>query len=104
VLFDRLIRTIELRRNQIASRAKEVVSFKCSTAYLIYRKIAMSNPFLTLNYETAIESLGGDYFDEVSHLSASGKFTEVDFSQSEVEKLTPNLMELVNFIVSSKID
>jgi uncharacterized protein YdiU (UPF0061 family) len=26
----------------------------------------MSNPFLSLNYETAIESLGSDYFDEVS--------------------------------------
>jgi len=45
---------------------ENVGSFKCSTAYLIYRKIAMSNSFLTLNYETAIESLGGDYFDEVS--------------------------------------
>lgn len=26
----------------------------------------MSNPLLSLNYETAIESLGGDYFDEVA--------------------------------------
>lgn len=26
----------------------------------------MSNPFLNLNYETAIESLGSDYFDEVT--------------------------------------
>ncbi|MGB7895782.1 MAG: protein adenylyltransferase SelO family protein, partial [Microcoleus sp.] len=25
----------------------------------------MSNPLLSLNYEPAIESLGGDYFDEV---------------------------------------
>ncbi len=26
----------------------------------------MNNPFLTLNYEPALESLGGDYFDEVA--------------------------------------
>ena len=26
----------------------------------------MSNPLLSFNYETAIESLGGDYFDEVA--------------------------------------
>ena len=26
----------------------------------------MSNPLLSLNYETSIESLGGDYFDEVA--------------------------------------